>query len=571
MAAARGPRLFLATFQHDAAIFALVLFLYVAAQSLGSDIRPGMTRITARIFSKLCMLALVLVLVIYAADVFAFHFFGTRLYAADIVTFSSEHRAIESLLRSGLRATSGDSLWKDAIEVLVIFLWLRAFYLLLAKPQDSPLPKRFLVGAAVLLTMVWLVPVPGYVYSFYDRALYQNFIERNESFFTYTNFSDAFRARILATPEPETIHPGRQQRLNVILVMVESFSAYNSKFFSGLADRTPCLDKIAESETALTNFYANGWTTIGGLVSLVGGTFPFVPEHTKYNPFGAPTLGDYMDVSRPIARVLSDQGYATEYVAGGDLEFIGQDRWLKGVGFKKIIGSDDPRFAGQKIRGPFNSVPDRLLFQIALKEVAQMPVDKPFFMVVQTFWSHRPFTDQNGGSLNGEDLVIRQTDAQIGAFYEGLQATGFLQKGLLFITADHRAPEEFQKAEFDRFGASAVARIPALIATRAVALPHLITQDFQQRDFAASIESLVSDRYYLRPQEGTFLSDPPTPPGCILHSRALDRDLIFVKCGTEEGFVRVAGDATRFTSGAVPDEALIIQTIDRTRARPFIH
>jgi hypothetical protein len=189
-------------------------------------------------------------------------------------------------------------------------------------------------------------------------------------------------------------------------------------------------------------------------------------------------------------------------------------------------------------------------------------------MVVQTFWSHSPFTDPNGGPLSGEEPVIRETDAQIGLFYERLMAAGFFQNGLLFITGDHRAAEPLRKAEFARFGASAVARIPAVIVTRAIELPRVLAQDFQQRDFRASIEALVSDRYCIGPQEGAFLSDPPAPSDCIMHARGDDRDLIFVKCGTQEGTVLASGDATRFVNGSVMNESSIIQTINRTRARP---
>jgi hypothetical protein len=47
----------------------------------------------------------------------------------------------------------------------------------------------------------------------------------------------------------------------------------------------------------------------------------------------------------------------------------------------------------------------------------------------------------------------------------------------------------------------------------------------------------------------------------------IDRDLVFVRCGDAEGTVRATGDATRFVSGSVPDEAAIIQYINRSRVR----
>jgi len=566
---AKGP-IFFAVVQHDAAIVALILFFYAAAAAAarwGND--GGIARPTLTTLSRLCMAACLLVVVLYVADVLIYHFFITRLYAGDVVTFSLEPRAALSLFIPTRRIISDHAAWKFVIAAVLILLLLRAFYVLLARPVRSPVRSRFLVAAAVPLAILSLVPVPGYVYTFTDKALYENFIERNHDFFVRNNFSDGFRTQILSAPPPvEACTAGRGRRLNVILLVVESLSAYQSRFFSGIEDWTPQLDKIATQETALTNFYANGWTTGGGLVSLLTRTFPFIPENSGFKNWGSPRLTDFLDARRSLPRTLSEEGYATEFVAAGDLKFLKTDTWLRTIGFQKLVSEDDPRFAGQKERGPFNCVPDRLLYDVALDELARMPVEKPYFMVVQTFWSHTPFIDPNGGGMHHAEPVIRDTDKQIGVFVERLRAAGFFQKGLLFITGDHRAMELFRKAEFEHFGALAVARIPAVIVTRAVELPRVIAQDFQQRDFGASIEALVGDRYCLGPQEGSFLSDPPIPPSCIMHARGDDRDLIFVKCGTAEGTVRAAGDATRFVSGAVPDETSIIQTINRTRVSP---
>ena len=566
--AARGPRLLLAMIQHDSAIFALMLLFYAAGSAAARWNSPDRVRRTlATIASKLCLLASLVVLLVYAIDAVVYQFFNTRLYVADVITFAPEWRAALTLVRSGLHILRHHRRW-IAIGLVVALPIVRACYKLLAEPVRSPVRGRLLAAVAVLLVAVSLVPFPFTVFSFWDRFLYQNFVERNEGFFIKTNFSDTFRTGVLAQQPGQVCHPGRARRLNVILLIVESLSAYDSHYYSGIEDWTPRLDGIARQETALTNFYANGWTTMGGLVSLLGRTFPFVPEHTAYNPFGAPMLTDYLDLPQPLARDLNQQGYMTEFIAGGDTSFIGQEKWLKAMGFQKVVGMSDPRFVVQKIRGPFNSVPDKLLYNVAEQEVAGMPKDKPFFLTVQTFWSHRPFTDQNGGRADGEEPVVREVDAQIGGLYDQLMAAGFFQNGVLFLTGDHRAPERFRKEEYERFGASTPARIPGLIVTHALNLPRVLPEDFQQRDFGASVESLISDQYCLGPQEGSFLGDPPTPSSCILQARGDDRDLIYVKCGKAEATVHVAGDATRFVSGGVPDESSIILTVNRNRARP---
>jgi hypothetical protein len=169
--------------------------------------------------------------------------------------------------------------------------------------------------------------------------------------------------------------------------------------------------------------------------------------------------------------------------------------------------------------------------------------------------------------VNSEEVVIREADTQIGVFYDTLKKTGFLSTGLLFITGDHRAMEPFSKAEFDRFGPSAVARIPAVVATKAFQLPPIIEQNFQQVDLGASISAAVMGQRCHSRFEGTFLDSTPTPPRCIFHARGVDRDLVFVKCGKEEATVRIAGDQTRVESGNLVDANSVVLAINRARMR----
>jgi lipoteichoic acid synthase len=561
--AATGP-LALAVVKHDAGIFALIGVLYLITAGIRLWMPKG-----GGLLSKVCLVTAGGCVLVYSADVFAYFFFNTRLYASDLITFAPEISGTLSLLRTGFHVVFGLPIWKLGI-ILLLAVWVtRAWYLLLFRPVVFPFRFRWGAAGFVILFGIYYVSLPMYAYGFGDKPLYENVIERNRNFFVNSNFSQAFRDRLALEPR-EALRklPGEQKRINVLLVIVESLSAYHSHFFSGVENWTPRLDAIAQSETALTNFHANGWTTIGGLLSLLGRTFPFVPEQTEFNEWGSPRLMDFLKLPRPLAQSLVTEGYSTEFIAAGDLGFLDQELWLKDVGFRKLIGHDDPRYDGQKVRGPFKSVPDRLLFRVALDELAHQPADRPYFVVIQTYWSHRPFMAVDGGKVDGEEPVIRETDAAIGMLYDSLMASGFFANGVLFITGDHRAMEPLHKAEFDRFGSSAVDRIPGVIVTKALSLPHLIDSDFQQHDFASSVESIVLDTYSLGSQEGTFLSSPPIPPSTILHARADDRDLIDVKAGKEQGVIRVDGDNTKLIAGSFANEKSLIQLVNLTRIRP---
>jgi lipoteichoic acid synthase len=558
-----------AVMQHDAKLFAIILVLYALGGILLRWMGKTQTVIACtRILARITLAGCLALILLYEVDVFVYHFFVTRLYAADIVTFSGEIHGGLTLLHTGLRTMLTRRVWKVAALFTAIALVLRALALLVVRGPSRYFRIRIIAIAILPFLAVAWWPHAESAYGYDDKPLYENVIERNKDYFVSSSFSDDFRRNLLAAPVPQACYAGEQKPVNVIILLVESLSAYQSKYFSGVEDWTPRLDAIAQQETALPNYYANGWTTIGGMLSLLMGTFPLVPEHAAFNVYGSPRYGDFSNEPASVPETLLKQGYVTEYVGGGDMGFMGKGSWLDSIGFQKVIGGDDPRYSQQKIRGPFNSVPDRLLYDVASDELSKMPKDKPYFVLVQTWWSHRPFMDANGQRLSGAEPVMRETDAEIGKFYERLKASGFLDNGVLIIMGDHRAPEPFEKAEFQRFGMSATARIPGVVATRAIALPHVISDNFQQTDVGPSVQSLISGRYCLGPDQGTFLGNPIRPPSCVIQSRGDDRDLIYVRCGADEGLVRLAGDKTRFIKGQVPDEAAVLETINRTRARP---
>jgi hypothetical protein len=559
----------IAVVQHDAVIFATMLALYVAgsARSRLDGFRGWRARgLTIASFSA--RLACLVLVGLYAADVFAYYFFGTRLYASDLVTFSSEMDSVGTLVGSAwhiMTTRRGYMLVVLAALAAAVVLW--ACIVFVVRPSTVAVGRRRALTASAALLALYLIPLPSYVYAFGDKPLFENFVERNRSYFVQTNFSDDFREQVLSFPPEKVCRAGASLKLNVILVMVESLSAYHSHAFSGIEDWTPRLDEIASRATALPNFHANGWTTIGGLISLLGGSFPLVPEAGEDNEWGSPRLSNFMHLSDTLPQVLAREGYRTIFAGAGDLSFLDQRDWLRAVGFQRVVGEEDPRFDRQQVRGAFKSVPDQLLYEIVLDEIDRQPTGAPYFITAQTFWSHRPFMAPDGSELSGEEPVIRMTDESLGFLYDRLMERGFFEDGILFVTGDHRAMEPYRRSEIERYGASAATRIPAIVVTHAVELPPVIEDHHQQRDLKVSVEALVRQRYCADRYEGTFLGPSPTPPACVMQAKGDDRDLIFVGCAESHAVVRIAGDDTRVVQGSVDDEAGLLRAINYTRVR----
>ena len=366
--------------------------------------------------SKLSLAAGLGIVLVYAADVFAYYFFATRLYASDLVTFSSELSAALSLLRAGSSIAAGFPIWKLAGVAAVAGVLLHACYALVRAPAGTiaPVRKRALALAAAGLLAFYAVPLPSYVYSFGDKPLFENFVERNANFFVHSNFSEPFSARLLAAPPPaQTCLAGSGRRLNIVLVIVESLSAYHSQFFSGIESWTPRLDAIARRETALTNFHANGWTTIGGLISLLGHTFPFVPEHTEFNQ-GARRASPTSSTCPPAAAHDGGEGLCHDLPRGRRSALSRPGRLAARHRLPEADRAHRPRFGEVKVRGPSTPFPTAALRRRPAGDGGDAR-RQAYFMVVQTYWSHRPFMAPDGGNVSGEEPVIREADTSSAA------------------------------------------------------------------------------------------------------------------------------------------------------------
>ena len=63
---------------------------------------------------------------------------------------------------------------------------------------------------------------------------------------------------------PQTCDAGSRSGRNIVIVITESLSAYQSALLGGPRDWLPRLDAIARENHYFTHFYANGFTTDGG-------------------------------------------------------------------------------------------------------------------------------------------------------------------------------------------------------------------------------------------------------------------------------------------------------------------
>ncbi len=379
----------------------------------------------------------------------------------------------------------------------------------------------------------------------YKNIIDYNLIILSESSAYSDNFLNSFSFNEEAHCQAENA-----KNKNIIILMVESLSAYQSHYFSGINNWTPNLDLIARHNQAFTNFYANGFITEDGEIALLTGLPPIYPP-SSYADDGGVSFHSFFDIQDSLPNILKKQGYQTEFLTTADLEFGNTGNWAQSIGFDYIEGHDQPEYDKWE-RFHFQAAPDEALYLRALDRVKQNSGQK-FFTFIKTVSSHHPYINPEN-KHKSESEAIRYTDKQIGRFYRQLQANGFFNNGLLIIVGDHHSMTPLKKAEFDLFGQfKAAAKIPMVIADGGEAI--IENRPFQQTDIFNSLRGFVSGKQCYSDWNGILLGGRKIPPEYIAHRRGDNRDIISVFTENEDAQIKLDGDDTRLIGNWPGDQA----------------
>ncbi len=542
---------FSTTFMRDSGFFSLLMItIFLATITSRLILIPLLLRATA-----------IILILLYCLDVELFDFLSVRLEFGDMIRYGKELSAGISLLST----TSGMILSPKLVASLPFVIATVLFsiaYLLFGIRRTRP--------AVALLSVATCIPLTGFVLSDSDYSpkawVYDNFLMLNINNSSNKEYTKEFIAQLNAKPTPsKECGTGMGTRPDIILLVVESLSNYHSMLFSGLNDWTPQFDEIAKQNTYFTHFYANGFTTEHGLISLLTGK-PFIPG---IGEFSYRFLGD---VGNSFPRYnshdsmlldLNEAGYKTTFLTTSDLNFSGKGAWLKSIGFQEAYGHDLPAYNGWP-RLHFHAAPDEALYLATLDIIKNQDRSEPLFITVETVSSHLPYRSIEGPP-HTEEKVIRYVDQQLGTFYRALRASGYFEHGMLFIVSDHRAMTPSWPGEKTLYGLSTPALIPAALVWDKLPNSGAVDTLLQQTDLRSSLKRVTASSPCLPAGSGNFLSTPPIPSNCVYHSMGQQREMIYVRCADEEGLVKLDADNTRMVSGRITDIQPALDQINRLR------
>lgn len=284
---------------------------------------------------------------------------------------------------------------------------------------------------------------------------------------------------LYAAPNPDsTMLLLRNQRPNVLFIILESYTAKFVGSLGGEKNVTPNLDSLAATGVSFTNIYASGDRSEKGMVALLSG-YPVQPTTSiiKY-----PQKTEKMpQLSNEFKRL----GYSTSYYYGGELEFANIKSYLRNGSYDRLI--DKYEFDPTSYNSKWGAH-DHVLFDRVLQDLKKE--EQPFFSTVYTLSSHEPFEIPIAPKFPGTDVEAKfrnsvyYTDWALGLFLREARQQPWWDNTLVIVAADHGHPLPNHDPNFAR----TKYHIPFILAGGALAHEGLrLEQLGSQSDIAATL------------------------------------------------------------------------------------
>lgn len=302
------------------------------------------------------------------------------------------------------------------------------------------------------------------------------------------NFYDAQQAKEtltdLTSGSGNTLKVLSVERPNIILIVLESFTARIIEPLGGVPGVTPQINKLVHDGILFDNFYASGDRTDKGIVAILS-SYPAQPRSSiiKY-----PSKTQSLPF---LSRSLANIGYHTSFVYGGDIGFANMESYVTEAGFSNITEDDDFPSALDNSKW---GVMDHFVFNRLLEECDT--AKGPFFKMMLSLSSHEPFdVPLDPPFLKGPDEknlfmnACYYTDKSLGEFIAKAKTKDWWKNTWVIITADHghRFPDAEELQDKGRF------RIPMIWLGGAVnKADTLIHTTSGQTDISNSVLAQVS-------------------------------------------------------------------------------
>lgn len=276
---------------------------------------------------------------------------------------------------------------------------------------------------------------------------------------------------------------GKFLPMNVVIIIMESFSKEYIGSLSGNTSYTPFLDSLIQESYVFNNAFANAQKSMDGIPAILSGIPLMMDNSYITSPYSTNT-------TKELAHLLKEEGYITSFYHGGKIGTMGFDAYAKSAGYDHYYGKENYTGSINDDDGHWG-IFDEPYFLYVADELNK--TKSPFLSVLFSLSSHHPYSvpkELEGMFVEGT-LPIHQSvqyaDYALKKFFEKASAQPWFKNTLFVITADHTslAEEGFYRNSVGMF------QIPIIFYSPLLKLKGLNTSTTQQIDITPSILNLL--------------------------------------------------------------------------------
>lgn len=238
-------------------------------------------------------------------------------------------------------------------------------------------------------------------------------------------------AKIYHQEKDTTVEFLKTKRPNIVLLILESWSADLIESIGGEPGITPEFHELEKGGILFTNLYATGPRSEQAMGSIFSG----FPAH----PISSVTVQPDKFAKLPtITQQLVDSGYSSSFYFGGQLRYGNIKGFILYNGFTRVVEHSD--FSNGVKRGKLG-VHDEDVLSRQLDDLNNEK--QPFFSGLFTLSSHSPYDQPMdnvfswGGNENNYINSAFYTDRCLGNYFREAQKQPWYKNTLFIIVADH--------------------------------------------------------------------------------------------------------------------------------------
>jgi len=242
---------------------------------------------------------------------------------------------------------------------------------------------------------------------------------------------DHITSRLFEYPEDDMVEILDTIRPNVVVLLLESWSADLIASLGGEPGITPEFESLVEDGILFTDFYSSGSRSQQAIASILSG-FPATPYTTVTE-----NADKYSNLPS-LVKLLKQEDYYTSFYFGGELTYGNIKAFLYNNEFDNIVEQKD---FDDNIPAGRLGIHDEFLFSRYLQDYQSM--EEPFFSMIFTLSSHSPYDQPKedvldwGGTENAFINSAYYTDSCLGVFFDEARKLDWFSNTLFIIAADH--------------------------------------------------------------------------------------------------------------------------------------